>query len=86
MLLVAIARLYVVLMMAAAEAASPGGTLLGAFFTLLLYGVLPMGICALPAGHPGATGAAARARGRRAQGPAHGLRGGGSTPGRPCVP
>ena len=44
MLLVAIAWLYVVLMMAAAEAASPQGTLLGAFFTLLLYGVLPLSI------------------------------------------
>ena len=44
MLLVAIAWLYVVLMMAAAEAASPNGTLLGAFFTLLLYGVLPLSI------------------------------------------
>jgi hypothetical protein len=44
MLLVAIAWLYVVLMMAAAEAAGPGGTLLGAFFTLLLYGVLPLSI------------------------------------------
>ena len=44
MLLVAIAWLYVVLLMAAAEAASPQGTLLGAFFTLLLYGVLPVSI------------------------------------------
>jgi hypothetical protein len=44
MFLVAIAWLYVALMMAAAEAASPGGTLLGAFFTLLLYGLLPLAI------------------------------------------
>ena len=44
MLLVAIAWLYVVLMVAIVEATSPQGTLLGAFFTLLLYGVLPLGI------------------------------------------
>lgn len=42
--LVAFAWMYVVLMMAVAEAASSTGTLLGAFFTLLLYGVLPLGI------------------------------------------
>lgn len=44
MLLVAIAWIYVVLMVAVVEATSPQGTLLGAFFTLLLYGVLPLGI------------------------------------------
>jgi hypothetical protein len=44
MLLVAIAWIYVVLMVAVVEASSPQGTLLGAFVTLLLYGVLPLGI------------------------------------------
>ena len=44
MLLTAVAWIYVVLMVAIAEAASPQGTLLGAAFTLLLYGVLPLGI------------------------------------------
>ncbi|MEP7101566.1 MAG: hypothetical protein ABI781_13720, partial [Burkholderiales bacterium] len=44
MVLVAIAWIYVVLMVAVVEATSPQGTLLGAFFTLLLYGVLPLGI------------------------------------------
>lgn len=44
MLLVAIAWIYVVLMVAVVEATSPRGTLLGAFFTLLLYGVLPLTI------------------------------------------
>lgn len=44
MFLVVIAWGYVVLMMAVVEATSTGGTLLGAFFTLLLYGVLPLGI------------------------------------------
>jgi hypothetical protein len=42
--LVALAWIYVVLMMAAAEATSPNGTALGAVFTLLLYGALPLGI------------------------------------------
>ena len=40
--LVAIAWIYVVLMMAAAEASNSNGSLLGAFFTILLYGVLPL--------------------------------------------
>ncbi|MES2100819.1 MAG: hypothetical protein V4569_13415 [Pseudomonadota bacterium] len=44
MLLVAIAWIYVVLMVAVVEATSPQGTLLGALFTLLLYGVLPLTI------------------------------------------
>ncbi len=44
MYLVIIAWLYVVLMMAAAEALSSQGTVLGAVFTLLLYGLLPLGI------------------------------------------
>ena len=44
MLLVAIAWIYVVLMVAVVEATGPQGTVLGAFFTLLLYGVLPLAI------------------------------------------
>ncbi|HWH83340.1 MAG TPA: hypothetical protein VNU71_14010 [Burkholderiaceae bacterium] len=44
MLLIALAWMYVVLMVAVVEATSANGTLLGAFFTLLLYGVLPLGI------------------------------------------
>jgi hypothetical protein len=42
--LVAAAWIYVVLMMALVEAMSPNGTVLGAFFTFLLYGVLPLSI------------------------------------------
>lgn len=34
--------MYVVLMMAVAEAGAPGGTLLGALLTALLYGVAPL--------------------------------------------
>ena len=44
MYIVAIAWIYVVLMMALAEALSPQGTVVGAFFTLLLYGALPLSI------------------------------------------
>jgi hypothetical protein len=44
MAVVAIAWIYVVLMMTVAEATSPTGTLLGAFFTFVLYGALPLGI------------------------------------------
>ena len=44
MFLVAIAWMYVVLMVAVVEATSPQGTVLGAVFTLLLYGLLPLGI------------------------------------------
>ena len=44
MLLVAIAWVYVVLMVAVVEATSPQGTVLGAVLTLVLYGLLPLGI------------------------------------------
>lgn len=52
MYLVAIAWIYVVLMMAVAEAMSTQGTLLGAFFTLLLYGVLPLAVLLYILGTP----------------------------------
>lgn len=44
MYLVAIAWMYVVVMMAVAEAMSTNGSVLGAVFTFLLYGVLPCSI------------------------------------------
>lgn len=44
MYLVAIAWLYIAVMMAAAEATHPTGSVLGAIFTFLLYGVLPVAI------------------------------------------
>lgn len=44
MYLVAIAWMYVVVMMAVAEAMAPNGSVLGAVFTFLLYGVLPCSI------------------------------------------
>jgi uncharacterized membrane protein len=51
-LLVAVGWIYVVLMMAVAEATSPQGTLLGALITFLLYGVLPLGIVLYLMGAP----------------------------------
>ncbi len=52
MYLVAIGWMFVVVLMTAAEAMSPVGTLLGAFFTLLLYGVLPLSIVLYVMGAP----------------------------------
>jgi len=52
MYLVAIAWLYVVVLMALAEGTSAGGTWLGAAFTLLLYGALPLGISLYLLGTP----------------------------------
>lgn len=52
MYLVAIAWFYVALMMALAEATHPQGTVLGAVFTLLLYGIGPMSIVLYIMGTP----------------------------------
>lgn len=60
MYLIAIAWIYVVLMMAVAEALSSQGTVLGAAFTFLLYGVMPLSIVLYIVGSPG------RKRARRA--------------------
>ncbi len=72
MILVAIGWMYVVLMMAAAEAASPGGTLLGALATLLLYGVLPLSIVLYVMGSPARRRARRSAEARAASGPPDG--------------
>ncbi len=42
--LVALGWIYVVLMMAVAEALGPNGTVLGAVITFVLYGVVPLSI------------------------------------------
>ena len=52
MYLIAIAWMYVVLMMALAEAFSPQGTVLGAAVTLLLYGVMPLSLLLYILGTP----------------------------------
>ena len=53
MYLVVIAWLYVTVMMAIAEATSPVGSLLGAFVTFVLYGLLPLSILVYILGTPG---------------------------------
>jgi len=50
--LVAIAWIYVVLMMAVAEALSSQGTVLGAVITFVLYGVLPLSVVLYIMGAP----------------------------------
>jgi hypothetical protein len=58
--LIAMAWIYVVLMMAVVEAVSSQGTVLGALFTFLLYGALPLAIVLYIGSTP------ARKRARRA--------------------
>jgi hypothetical protein len=53
MYLIIIGWLYVVLMMAVAEATSTVGTLLGAVFTFVLYGALPVSLVVYLIGTPG---------------------------------
>ena len=52
MWIVPIGWLYVVLMMALAEALSSQGTVLGAVFTFVLYGVLPLALVMYILGTP----------------------------------
>ena len=52
MYLVAIAWLYVALMMAVAEANHPNGTLLGGIVTFLFYGLLPTALVMYLMGTP----------------------------------
>lgn len=58
--IVALAWMFVVVLMTLAEATSTQGTVLGALFTFFLYGVLPLGIVVYVMGTP------ARGRARRA--------------------
>jgi membrane protein implicated in regulation of membrane protease activity len=52
MYLIAIAWIYVVLMMAVAEALSTQGSVLGAVITFVLYGLLPLSILLYVMGSP----------------------------------
>jgi hypothetical protein len=52
-------------MMTIAEAASPGGTLLGAFFTFVLYGLLPLSIVLYILGTPARSAASKPGRNRK---------------------
>ena len=53
MYIVPIAWLYVVVMMAVAEATNSNGTVLGAIVTFVLYGLLPIGLILYFMGAPG---------------------------------
>ena len=77
--LVAIAWIYVVLMMAVAEAVSSQGTVLGAVITFVLYGVLPLSVVLYIMGAP------ARKRARRAAAVASAAPDGGGTAPRDAV-
>jgi membrane protein implicated in regulation of membrane protease activity len=59
--IITIAWVFVVVLMALAEATSPQGTVMGALFTLLFYGALPLSIVLYVLGTPG------RRRARAAQ-------------------
>ena len=61
MYLIAIGWLYVALMMAVAEATNTNGSILGAIFTFLMYGILPASLLMYILGTP------QRKRKRRAQ-------------------
>ncbi len=50
--IVAVAWIYVVLLMAVAEGMSARGSVLGALFTFLLYGLLPLGLVLYILGTP----------------------------------
>ena len=67
MWIVALAWLYVVLMMAVAEALSTQGTVLGAVFTFLLYGLLPLSIVLYVMGTPHRRRAAREAEARASE-------------------
>jgi hypothetical protein len=52
MYIIPIAWLYVAVMMSVAEATNTNGTVLGAIFTFLLYGALPVGLVLYFMGSP----------------------------------
>ena len=81
MYLVVIAWLYVTLMMAVAEANHPQGTLLGALFTFVLYGVGPVALLVYLIGRP-----ARRAARQAREGAASGQPDGSGQPAADAVP
>jgi hypothetical protein len=52
MYIVVIAWMFVVTLMSVVEATASNGSVLGAFFTFLLYGVLPLGLVIYLLGSP----------------------------------
>jgi hypothetical protein len=84
--LVTLAWIYVVLMMALVEALSPDGTVLGAVFTFLLYGVLPLSIVLYVMATPMRRRARQRAQAQADAISAADPNGGGQTPGDAVAP
>jgi len=82
--LVVVAWMYVAVMMAVAEANHPQGTVLGAVFTLLLYGVGPVALLIYLMRRPARR--AARARREAAEAAASGQPDGGGEPSADAVP
>ena len=60
MYLVVVAWIYVAVMMAVAEANHPRGSVLGAVFTFVLYGVAPVALLIYLMGRPGRRAARAQ--------------------------
>jgi predicted membrane channel-forming protein YqfA (hemolysin III family) len=81
--LVALGWMYVVLMVAVAEAVSPQGTLLGAFFTVVGWGVIPLAVVLYILATPSRRAARARAE---ASAPAIDPDGGGQAAGDAVAP
>jgi predicted membrane channel-forming protein YqfA (hemolysin III family) len=81
--LVALGWMYVVLMVAVAEAVSPQGSVLGAFFTVVGWGVIPLAIVLYILATPARRKARARAE---AAALAANPDGGGHAPGEAVAP
>ncbi len=86
MYLTAIAWMYVVLMMAIAEATASNGSVLGALFTFVLYGVLPLAIVLYVMAAPARRAARRRAMAPPEPTPSSDPDGGGHAAGDPISP
>ena len=86
MYLVVIAWIYVALMMGVAEANHPNGTLLGAVFTFLLYGVGPVALLIYLMGRPARRAARQRREAAAAEQASRKPDGGGEAPADPVPP
>ncbi len=84
--IVALAWIFVVLLMVAAEASSTQGTLLGALVTLLLYGALPLTIVLYVLGTPARRRARLLAESAAEQAVAEQAAAGTASPGEPSSP
>lgn len=86
MYIVVIAWLYVAVMMAVAEAGHPNGTVLGAVFTFLLYGVGPVALLVYLLGRPARRTARLRREAEEAAASSGAPGAGGEAPADPVAP